>query len=144
MWGSPFRAPFDPLPSIAPTAFESNSQICFEELRQAFADLHQRPLDDYQQLGLGFSNTSWGLIGLAYVAFALGCPREAFSYCFASVSAGPTWFSPIGIAATNAKAALFFAIPGEKCLRNTCPKHTCLDLEKSRPQRRCSGGLEHA
>ncbi len=27
-------------------------------LREACADLHQRPLDRHQQLGLGFSNTS--------------------------------------------------------------------------------------
>jgi len=27
-------------------------------LREAFADLRQHPLDHYQQLGLGFSNTS--------------------------------------------------------------------------------------
>ena len=27
-------------------------------LRQVFADLRQRPLDHYQQLGLGFANTS--------------------------------------------------------------------------------------
>jgi hypothetical protein len=33
--------------------------------------------------------------------------REAFSHCFASVSAGPTWFSPIGIAAANAKVTFF-------------------------------------
>jgi hypothetical protein len=26
-------------------------------LREAFADLRQRPLDHYQQLGLGFANT---------------------------------------------------------------------------------------